>query len=169
MVCPLLKFKDGCIRAVKGRCYTSSDWAKYVDEFAVWKVFATFTFDDRFTDISKDGAFKKFRSWWQVLNRDLYGNHYTRIVGHGYCSYALSFERQQRGTWHMHALFDDRIHFDLAHAVWQKIGGWQWLESAKPAHSRYLCKYVTKGGEVRLYKPDVRKVPAFVPMWYAKL
>lgn len=140
-------------------------WSQYVESFADWKVFATFTFEN--PDVSKDTATFCFRRWWQILNQDLFGHNYTRIVGHGYCAYALAFEKQARGTWHMHGLFSDRINFQLAHSIWKSMAGFLWLDGASEAHPTYLCKYITKGGEISLYKPSKLKQPAFIPDWYS--
>lgn len=140
-------------------------WANYLQQFN-WQSFVTLTFNDEHSGITKDGAWLRYRSLWQQMNRDLFGNHYVRIVGHGYCGYALSFERTTKGVWHMHALFDDRINFNLVHRVWQGMSGWAFIKPAAIEHSKYLCKYVTKGGEVKLYMPEKRKQPAFKPFWY---
>lgn len=145
----------------------ASAWADYLATFN-WVSFVTLTFGTENHDVTKEGAWARFRSLWQRMNSDLYGNHYTRIVGHGYCGYALSFERTTKGVWHMHVLFDDRINYNLVHRTWQHIAGWAWIEPANSDAPRYLCKYISKGGEVKLYLPRERKLPSFRPLWFSE-
>ena len=104
----------------------------------------------------------------QHLNRDLYGNHYTRIIGHSYFSYALAFEYQTRGAIHMHALVNGITNWELANEIWRHMAG---IIKIKPVDdglkaAKYLCKYVTKGGDIDLYIAGKYKPPAFKPMWF---
>jgi hypothetical protein len=153
----------------------SSAWTNYVVGFAHWSTFLTLTFEqaDRTHSVTQTEAHFKFRRLVQVLNNDLYGHHYTRIVGHSYFAYALAFENHKSGLLHMHALLDNRTNWSLIKRYWQG--------DKRPYHmgiadikrvddlgksAKYICKYVTKGGEIVLHKPDKLKVPSFSPSWY---
>lgn len=128
------------------------------------------TFDeaDRTHDVSRDESEYLWRRLVQSLNRELYGNHYTRIVGHSYFSYALAFEYQTRGAIHMHALVDGITNWELANRIWRQMAG---IIKIKPVEdglkaAKYLCKYVTKGGDIKLYVAGKNKLPTFKPMWF---
>ena len=148
-------------------------WSEYVATFAIWKSFWTLTFADRDRthDVTRPEAEFLWRRLVRSLNTDLFGNHYTRIVKHCYFSYALAFEFQQRGTLHMHALVDRPTNWELANRLWRQMAG---IIKIKPVEdvlgvSRYLSKYVTKGGDVTLYRCSTYKEPAFKPLWYLGL
>jgi len=148
-------------------------WSEYVATFTVWKSFWTLTFADRDRthDVTRVEAEYLWRRLVQALNTDLFWNHYTRIVDHCYFSYALAFEYQQRGTLHMHALVDRPTNWELANRLWRQMAG---IIKIKPVEdllgvSRYMSKYVTKGGDVVLYRPQSFKEPAFKPLWYLGL
>ena len=145
-------------------------WANYVAGIANWQSFWSLTFADRDRthDVTRAEAEYLWRRLVQVLNRDLFRNNYTRIVGHSYFAYALAYEYQTRGTLHMHALVDRRTNWELANDTWRRMAG---IIKIKPVDdllgiSRYMSKYVTKGGDVVLYRPKKYKEPAFKPMWY---
>lgn len=145
-------------------------WSEYIAGFAEWTSFWSLTFADR--DRTHDVTRSEAEFLWcrlvQSLNTDLFGNHYTRIVGHSYFSYALAFEFQKRGTLHMHALVDQKTNWQLANSIWRQMAG---IIKIKPVSevqgaARYLAKYVSKGGDVKMYRPKVYKIPAFKPLWY---
>jgi len=140
-------------------------WSQYVYEFADWKSFLTLTFE---RELSRETVYKYWRTLVQFLNKDLFGNHYTRIVGHSYFSYALCFEKQERGAYHLHALVDDRLNFNLCHYFWRKVAGFLWIVPAKDkqAVSIYVSKYVVKEGDLEMYKLSKYKRPSKVPSWY---
>lgn len=148
----------------------SNEWAIWVSNISDWKSFWTLTFceADRTHDVTETEADFKWRTLIQVLNTDLWGNHYTRSVGHSYFGYALAYERTSKGLLHMHALVDDRTNWELANSVWRRLAGIIKIVpvSDKSKVAKYLCKYVTKGGAVNVYMPKKRKQPAFRPMWY---
>ena len=148
-------------------------WSEYVAKFASWKSFWSLTFADRDRthDVTRPEALFLWRRLIQALNKDLFGNHYTRIVGHCYFSYALAFEYQLRGTLHMHALVDRRTNWDLANRLWRQMAGIIKIEPVQDLQgvSRYMSKYVTKGGDVDLYRPKTIKEPTFKPLWYLGL
>lgn len=155
----------------------SQAWAEYVTGFAHWTTFVTLTFEqlDRTHNVTQTEAQFKFRRLVQVLNADLYGHHYTRIVGHSYFAYALAFENHKSGLLHMHALMDNRTHWALIKQYWQgdqrpyRMGIADIKRADVGVHAKYICKYVTKGGEVVLYKPEKSKKPSFSPLWYLGL
>ena len=148
-----------------GKIELREGWEKWVRGFAQWQSFVTLTFRDI---VTRDQSENQFRFLIQVLNRDLFGNHYTRIVGHSYFAYAAGWEHQKRGALHLHVLVDRRINYDLVHAVWGKMSGFAWIEPVVDLEPvvGYLSKYVSKGGELSLYKPAKVKEPAFRPLWY---
>jgi len=140
-------------------------WESYIRGFADWKLFLTLTFRDI---VTRDQAEHLFRFLIQVMNQDLYGNHYTRIVGHSYFSYVAGFENQKRGALHIHVLVDQRVHFDLVHSIWQKVAGYAWIEPVRDLSRAvsYVSKYVVKGGDLQVWKQCNFKDPSFCPMWF---
>lgn len=142
------------------------EWSSFLSAQADWKLFLTVTFRDFH---SREMVTKKIRSLVQILNRDLFGNHYTRIVGHSYFAYAYALENQKRGALHVHWLVDRPVRFELIHSV-MKIwdGHCQGVVVSDMSQVSYVAKYVTKGGDVEVYKPRVYKNPSFVPMWFSK-
>lgn len=140
-------------------------WEIWVKGFADWKSFLTLTFRDI---VTRDQSENQFRYLLQVLNRDLFGNHYTRIVGHSYFAYVSAWEHQKRGALHLHVLVDRPINFRLVHTVWNKMAGFAWIEPVKDLDTTvsYISKYVSKGGDLSVHKPLKVKEPAFKPMWY---
>lgn len=141
------------------------DWSIFISELAEWRTFFTFTWKEFH---SQEMVIRKMRSLVQILNRDLYGKSYTRLVGHSYFSYAFGLEHQSRGALHVHMIVDKPIHFDLVHAVLRKYGGWcngRKIEDVLNAIA-YTTKYAVKGGELNFYKSTCNKLPRFVPMWY---
>jgi hypothetical protein len=141
-------------------------WETYVRGFADWKLFATLTFRDF---VTRDQSEHMFRMMVQILNQDLYGNHYMRIVGHSYFSYVVGYEYQKRGALHLHALIDQRVNFDLLHPIWNKMAGWCWVEPVTDLQKvvSYISKYVVKDGDLWVWKQHKFKMPSFVPMWFS--
>jgi hypothetical protein len=145
-------------------------WAEFIENLAKWNSFWTLTFSeaDRTHAVTKDESEFLWRRLVQRLNRDLYGNHYTRIVSHSYFSYALAFEYQTRGAIHMHALIAGITNWELANKVWRKMAGIIKIEPVVDGlkAAKYLCKYVAKGGDLRIYVAKKDKLPSFKPMWF---
>ena len=133
------------------------------------RVTLTFSEADHTHDATKDECLFLWRRQVQALNKELYGNSYTRIVGHSYFSYALAFEYQTRGALHLHALVDQPTNWEEVNRLWRHMAG---ICKIKPVHdthkvASYLCKYITKGGDVSLYRAlNSSKVPRFLPAWY---
>ncbi|HEY9758887.1 MAG TPA: hypothetical protein V6C97_27205 [Oculatellaceae cyanobacterium] len=140
------------------------EWVSYVKGFSDWRLFVTLTFRDI---VTRDQCEHLFGFLVQVLNRDLYGNHYTRIVHHSYFSYCVGFEYQVRGALHMHVLVDQPLHLTLLHSVWQNVAGFAWVDPANDRAVKYVSKYVTKGGDLAVWKQSNFKMPAFVPLWFS--
>jgi len=78
-----------------GRKALREVYATWLEKFAHWKVFATLTFRE---DRSPDVALRIFFKLVRLLNQDLYGKNYKRIVKHSYFSYILATEYQLRGA-----------------------------------------------------------------------
>jgi hypothetical protein len=118
----------------------------------------------------KAGLEKRARSLVQILNRDLYGNHYYRFVHHSYFSYVMGMEYTKNGVNHLHMLVDMPIHFDLVHRVWNHMSGFAYIKpiTDNKGAADYVCKYVVKGQELTFWKQadKVLPRPAFCPMWY---
>ena len=141
------------------------NWQSYLRDFANWKWFLTLTTRDILT---RDQIEHLWFYLVRVMNSDLFGHHYTRIVGHSYFSYCVGFEYQQRGALHLHALVDQNINLNLVHAVWKKMAGFAWVRPVDDLGRAvdYLAKYVSKGGDLSLYRCPVVKQPPFTPYWY---
>jgi hypothetical protein len=149
------------------------EWADFVAGLAKWPSFWTLTFDeaDRTHAVSKDECKFLWRRLVQSLNHDLLGNHYTRIVGHSYFSYALAYEYQSRGAIHMHALVDGITNWEYANRLWRRMAGIIKIEPVDDGlkAAKYLCKYVTKGGDIDLYVAKEFKPPSFKPLWFLEV
>ena len=145
-------------------------WTEYITGFADWRSFWSLTFSeqDRTHDVTRDEATFLFRRLIQSLNRNLFGNNYTRIVGHCYFSYAIAYEFQKKGTLHIHVLADRRTNWQLINRLWRQMAGICLVEpvSGRDGAAKYMSKYVSKGGDVMLYRPDKIKEPSFAPLWY---
>ena len=143
-------------------------WKEYVTGFANWQSFITLTSREI---VTRDQIEHKFTWLVQRLNADLFGNNYTRIVGHSYFSYAIGLEHQKRDVLHAHVLVDRKVHFDLIHRLWNTISGFAHIVPVKDAvgAAGYLSKYVSKGGDLSLYKAVKVKEPRFQPGWYIGL
>lgn len=144
-------------------------WAGYVASVADWQVFLTLTWANV---VERERVIFNWRQLVQVLNRDLYGNHYVRTVGHSYFSYVYALEAQRRGALHLHALVDQRLNFNLVHSWWNAVAGFAWARPIEDAEARnrtvfYVTKYVTKGGDIQVYKAGPWKEPKFRPLWLA--
>lgn len=144
------------------------EWDKWIRDFAPWKSFVTLTFRDI---VTRDQCENQFRFLLQVLNRDLYGNHYTRINGHCYFAYVVGLEVQKRGALHLHFLADKPINYQLLHTVWNRMSGFAFIKPVSDMEGviHYLTKYITKGGDLMPWKPAKFKEPAFAPEWYQRV
>lgn len=150
-----------------------NEWASFIASKASWLSFWSLTFaeQDRTHDVTREEALQLWRRLVQRLNARLYGNHYTRLVGHSYFSYALAYEYQKRGMLHMHVLVDKRTDWELVNRLWRHWAGIVKVERVDDAEGAcgYISKYVSKGGDVDMYIAKSCKEPAFKPLWYLGL
>jgi hypothetical protein len=142
--------------------------ARWLGKLKNWKTYITLTFRE---ETPPDVAKNKFRYLVQVLNRDAFGKHYVRRVGHSYFSYVLAMEYQQRGVIHFHGLGDRQINFELAHKVWNNLAGFAWFEPTKSQEAvvAYCSKYCVKGGELDIFESPTFKTPMLgnmPPYWW---
>lgn len=158
-------------------------WVVWILGAASWRSFITLEFKDI---VGRDRARACWRSLVQTLNRDLWGNHYTRDVGHCYFAYLVGYEQQKRGSFHLHALVDRPVNYQLIHDTWHILGGdaqaklnpsdrshigFAWIDQIKDviASVVYVTKYVSKGGDLEIHLPQkwvYKKEPPFKPMWW---
>jgi hypothetical protein len=116
-----------------------------------WEWFANFTFIE---DLHPEAALKKFKVWVSMLNRRLYGPRWAK-KSHGGVYWVLAVEYQKRSVIHFHVLpigigTQDQFHWMKR---WENLDRKTGFARIYPVEniekvSRYLCKYVPKGGEV---------------------
>jgi len=142
-------------------------WAQWINDFAAWRSFITLTVANE-KWCSKEGAQKRWRTLLQVLNNDLYGKHYVKIVGHSYFAYAVGYEFTSAGVVHLHALVDRPVNFALIHSVWNAMSGWAYIKPVTDIRgiAEYIVKYVVKRQDLDLWKPKKIKPPRFIPLWF---
>lgn len=144
--------------------------SSWIQELKPWMIYGTLTFKD---PRELDVAIRYWRRLIQVLNRDAFGDHYTKKVGHSYFSYVLATEYQVRQALHFHFLADRPINFDLLHGWWGAAAGFAWLEII---HDRgkccsYVSKYVTKSDQqLKIFVSKNQNAPhiagGFLPYWW---
>jgi len=143
-----------------------SDWLAGLRD---WSHFITLTFKD---DVSIEYALKEFKNLIRILNSDLLGSHYTRIVGHSYFSYVCGVEYQTRGTPHFHFVLDKPFNFNLMHKYWFIKNGYLKVEkiySFKESEQciNYSLKYSVKESEVIVFlQKNHTFVPFNQPVWW---
>ena len=142
-----------------------TEYTDWLIRSADWSSFITLTFRD---PIGYDPAYNKFRYLNQVLNRELFGKRYTRIVKHSYFSYILCAEYQCRDVLHFHLLVDRPVDFALIHNTWGNMAGFvQTKKIRNPfAAVRYAIKYVIKEGDIRIYQAKALYQPRQYPIWW---
>lgn len=90
--------------------------------------------------------------WWSRLVQELcgsvFGNSYTKVVGHSYFSYVVGVELQLRGAIHLHCLVNEPIPFVIVHSWWERHCGFAWVTACTDGDTqvRYVMKYAVKGG-----------------------
>ena len=144
-----------------------TSWREWVCKFAPWTSFVTLTFDNDH-QTHRDGMEKRWRSLVQFLNRDLYGKHYVRMVGHSYFSYVAGFEYTKNNAIHMHAVIDKPIAFSALHRYWNYMSGFAQIQTTHDREGAvgYLTKYVLKENDLLFWHCREEKKPAFSPLWY---
>lgn len=133
--------------------------AAWIADLKPWVVYGTLTFKDpREIDV----AVSYWRRLIQVLNRDAFGDHYVRKVGHSYFSYVLATEYQQREALHFHFLVDRPLNFDLVHRWWGAAAGFAWLEIIRDREAciAYVSKYILKSDlGLRIFENVKQRTP----------
>lgn len=127
-----------------------------------WNLFGSMTF--RGDSVHPERADKTFRYYMSILNRRLYGPRWHK-QGKG-IAWARAIEMQRRDVIHFHCLLSSPLLKDMHRAGWyrQPDGRWSnglnelWNEmagfariepvDAQEAVSRYVSKYVVKGGDL---------------------
>ena len=147
--------------AKKGLAKAEFEWIKNAKP---WKSMVTLTFAD---EIYEDIAKKRFLRLVRVLNKKLFGNNYTRIVGHSYFSYVIGIENQKRGVIHFHFLVDKPVDFTYIHEYWKK-SGFAWITKIINLEKSvyYVTKYVVKGGQIDHYFSKKDVIPRNIPFWW---
>jgi len=107
--------------------------------------------------VHPEAAGKRYRRFINNLNRSLYGRRWMKQPGGG-VYWVVAWERQQRDVLHLHALIGDvedlnnRARRLFWMDYWKQLAGFACIEPIvdDQAVSRYVCKYVAKGGEIDL-------------------
>jgi len=152
--------------AVKNELH--EEYYKWLSELRNWVNFISLTFRD---EKPPDVAFCFYRRLVQILNKRLYGNNYTRKVGHSYFNYVIGMEfKLSREVCHFHVLVDKSVDFDLLHTWWNAAAGWAWVDQIKDKEKalHYVTKYVCKGGDqnINWFLSAKDKLPAKIPVWW---
>jgi hypothetical protein len=66
---------------------------------------------------------------------------------------------------------DRRVNFGAIHLIWNSMSGFAHIVPVTDAAGAagYLSKYISKGGDLSLYKPAKVKEPRWKPLWYLGL
>ena len=129
-------------------------WGEFVALWP-WCWFITLTFTH---DTHPERALKLFRVWCSKLSREIYGRRWYRHRPYG-VSWIVAVEPQKSGRVHLHALMTGVG--DTRRLTW--MDNWQGLDSlagypriqpvkSNDAVSRYVSKYVAKGGDIYFSK-----------------
>lgn len=119
-----------------------------------WQWFCTLTFRD---PPHPETAEKRFGYWVHRLNQTLYGRRYKRH--HQGIYWVLALEYHKSGVIHFHALLGDQEDLNVrllridAAALWVELAGFAKIDPIDEklvAVTRYVSKYVTKGGDLTL-------------------
>jgi hypothetical protein len=151
-------------REVIGQAYY--DWIARLKD---WTSFSTFTLSE---PREPDVAVKYLTRLIQVLNKSLYGDHYTKLVGHSYFNYVYGMEKQTRDVVHFHMLSDKPIDYALIHRWWGFAMGFAYIKKIESIEDcvQYVVKYVMKSGSdslsLFLEANPKGKLPLVVPSWW---
>ena len=128
-----------------------------------WEWFCTFTFRDL---VHPEAADKRFRVLISQANRVLYGHRWHK-QGRG-LRWVRALEYQKRDVIHYHALIAGVQNLRRLTWMdrWHELAGYARIEpiDCAAAVSRYVSKYVVKGGEIDMGGP---LVPAVLPLFEA--
>lgn len=113
-------------------------------------------------------ANKLFKRLVATLNEDVFGDHYTRYVGHSYFSYVVGIEYQKRDVIHFHVLIDRPVYYLRIHTLWNAWAGFGWTEIVKDLDKvvNYVSKYIVKGGEILPYLAPQKYMPFHKFPWW---
>jgi hypothetical protein len=139
--------------------------ANWIYGLREWNTFITLTFKN---ETALDTANKLFIRLISILNEECFGKHYTRLVKHSYFSYVQGIEYQKRDVIHFHVLIDRPVNFQRIHKLWNAWAGFVWTEIVMDQYkvTRYVSKYICKGGEINVYLADKRYMPIVKPHWW---
>lgn len=145
---------------------TMSEVADWICNQATWTTFLTLTFRD--IDTTPEHGEKAFRWLVRVLNKELFGKRYTRIVDHSYFSYFIAQEYQRRGAIHYHVLIDRPVNYKMIHKFWGRYFGYAQTQVIRDVYSTaiYAVKYCLKENDYRLYKAKAYYKPDKLPEWW---
>jgi hypothetical protein len=160
---------EGVADADNPRKILLTAWQDWITDLCDWKSMLTMTIANEHM-CYRDGLGKRWQTFVQILNRDLYGNNYTRRVGHSYFSYVQGVEYQTREVLHLHVLVDQPVNYQLMQKLWNHMSGFIWIKPVpdKRGAVEYISKYVIKGEDLRVYKQPLEVLPRpnFMPFWY---
>ena len=136
-------------------------WGELLRRFP-WEWFVTLTF---VCDVSEERAIKRFKVWISQLNRHVYGHRWHTREPFG-VSWACAIEWQKSGRIHLHPLvmgvrgarrLDWLDKWPDPESDPRGIAGYARVYPIENpnAVSRYLTKYVGKGGEI-LLSPNLK-------------
>jgi hypothetical protein len=131
-----------------------------------WSTILHLTFRD---DVTESFATKTFKGLIRQLNRETFGNHYTRIVKHSYFSYVHMLERQIRGAIHIHALMDRRVHQTQIRDLWFLWVGIAEVQTIrnKMAAVKYVLKGIKTGADLEIpFLSKIKADPPILPVWW---
>lgn len=134
-----------------------------------WTTFSTFTLSE---PREPDVAVKYLTRLIQVMNKSLFGDHYTKLVGHSYFNYVYGMEKQTRDVVHFHMLTDAPIDYALIHRWWNFSMGFAYIKRIETLEDcvRYVVKYVMKSGSENLSfflnANPKGKMPLEKPSWW---
>ena len=126
-------------------------YAEFIDRWP-WQWLCSLTFE-----YSKhpESAKKSFHYWIKKLNREIYGCRAQKRNQSIF--WVLAMEPHKSGNIHFHALLGDVVDLNescsrkKAHDLWYGIAGINHIDPIDENSERvssYVCKYVTKGGEL---------------------
>jgi len=149
-----------------GRFTLYLEYSEWLTNLSDWSTFITLTFRN---PIGYDPGLNKFKSLIQILNRDVFGKRYSRIVGHSYFSYILCPEYQQRDVLHFHALVYRPVNYQLIHDVWNNWAGFAQTKRIRNSNAaiRYANKYAIKDDDIYVYKTKRFYEPISYPKWWS--
>jgi len=162
-------FNLGGYRLMK-RSEITDEWIKWVSG-RNWRSMITLTVKQ--VEMKQDTLINSFYRLIRYINTKMYGDHYTRILGHSYFSYLVGIERQKRGALHLHVLVDRPVPFDYIRKMWDKSWGIGWVGIDEVGDNlgacEYMTKYVAKGGELIPFfvtEKVYRLKPKIIYLWW---